>query len=281
MIEEKISPFAWKFILCLTAFLMIAFVNAGITQSTEKAKITVVYQDFSNDPGWEGVNNRVECENCPVITQNFGWVPTNRTGSGPGEIGGIIWRSTTPAYYAMPIGPLTFKDKFSALGKLAVIAPSQEGFGFYIGFFNDERQGWRVWSSCGFRIGKVINGKAKFHLDYKTGLARGAILNPDLEIPCDGSVHTWELIYDPEATVAKEWPDPLMAKYMKGVNNMRESEILERAKKVDPTITLERLQKLLFQARDAGLVDDWYRKGRYHLWTFEEEAPRMKGRITF
>lgn len=281
MIKKPVLTLLPKYFSVVLIFLLIGIFISVFARDNDKRKIVEVYQDFSNDPGWEGFNNRVECEDPPLITQNFGWGPTNRTGGGPGEIGGIIWRSTTPAYYAMPLGPLSFKDKFSASGKIAVIAPAEEGFGFYIGFFNNERQGWRIWPSCGFRIGKVINGKARIYLDYKTGLDKGAILNPDLEIPCDGSVHTWKLVYDPDATVEANWPDPLMPQYLKGVNNMRESEILKRAKKIDPKLTLERLHKLLLQARDAGLVDDWYRKGRYHLWTLEKDADKMKGRITF
>jgi len=80
----------------------------------------VIHQNFSEDPGWEGYNNRVQCQDCPTITQDFGWNPTNHNGDGVGEIGGVIWKSTTPAYYAMPIGPFSFKDKLTASGKIAV-----------------------------------------------------------------------------------------------------------------------------------------------------------------
>jgi len=174
------------FMLCFLIICIIGTPFLAYSGNIGKGKIVEVYQNFGKDPGWEGVNNRVKCENCPVITQSFGWAPTNRTGSGPGEISRTIWRSATPAYYAMPLGPLSFKDKFSASGKIAVIAPLEEGFGFYIGFFNSECQGWRVWPSCGFRIGKIVDGKVRFHLDYKTGKDKGAILNPDLEISCEG-----------------------------------------------------------------------------------------------
>lgn len=253
---------------------------AGSGKNRE-GKIVTIHQDFSEDPGWEGVNNRVECRDCPSVTQDFGWMPTSKTGGGSGEIGGTIWRSTTPAYYAMPVGPFSFEEGFSASGKLAVYAPPQEGFGFYIGFFNDERQGWRVWSSTGFRMGKVINNKTRFHLDYKTGRAKGAILNPDLEIPTDGSVHTWKLTYEPNATAAESWPDQRLPTWMTGSRNIREELIFEKAKKEDETITPRQLHELLLKARDAGLVDHWYRKGRYHLWNVEAEAAKLKGRITF
>jgi len=246
-----------------------------------KSDIVTIHQNFSKNPGWENLNNRVQCEDCPTINQDFGWKPTNHNGDSVGEIGGTIWKSTTPAYYAMPIGPFSFKDKLSASGKIAVIAPPEEGFGFYIGFFNSERQGWRVWSSFGFRIGIVREGKAFFHLDYKTGNAAGAILNPDIIIPCDGTVFQWELIYDPDATVAESWPDSRLPHWINSTSNVHEDSVLKRAKIDEPAMTKERLHELLLKARDGGLVDHWYRKGQYHLWNIEKEAEKMQGRITF
>jgi hypothetical protein len=253
--------------------------------------IIFVSENFNDDPGWENFNNRVACSDCPEISQNFGWAPTNKTGSGVGEIGGTIWRSTTPAFYAMPLGkPLTFKDVFSASGKISVIAPEKEGFGFYFGFFNAERQGWRVWSSCGVRIGKMrkgiepySDGIARFHLDYKTGKASGAILNPDLAIPGDGSIHEWELKYEPQISVADyEWPDErIPAIFPKGRTNVHTDTLLTAFKRIDPSMTKDQLLELLFEARDKGLVDDWYRKGKYHLWDLEPEPEKIKGKITF
>lgn len=271
----KISKF-------FSLFFVIQFWFLGIAATTlSQNPIISIHQDFSQDPGWEGVNNRVQCQNCPIITQDFGWKPTHHNGDGIGEIGGVIWKSTMPAYYAMPIGPFSFQDKLTASGKIALIAPPEEGFGFYIGFFNSERQGWRVWSSCGVRIGEVINGKARFHLDYKTGKAAGALLNPDIEIPCDGTVHRWELIYEPDATVAESWPDARLPIWIGSTSNVHENSVLKRAKRDEPSITKKRLHELLLKARDAGLVDHWYRKGSYHLWNIEKDADQMKGRITF
>jgi hypothetical protein len=270
----------YKFIF-LTCFLITYLTFTPSSVLAQVGEIIQIYQNFDQDPEWDNYNNRVQCNDCPTITQNFGWLPTNHTAADPGEIGGIIWRSTTPAYYAMPLGPLSFKDTLSASGKIAVIAPEKEGVGFYIGFFNHERQGWRVWSSCGFRMSPAKMGYARFHLDYKTGGGKGALLNPDLVIPCDGSVHSWELSYEPEATVKDAWPDARLPDFIASTHNVHEDEIYERAKKTDPKITREQLHNLLLQARDAGLVDHWYRKGEYHLWNIEQYANEMRGRITF
>ena len=176
---------------------------------------------------------------------------------------------------------MSFKEKFYASGKLAVIAHNPESVGFYIGFFNSEHQGWRIWPSCGFRIGIVQGKKARFHLDYKTGRDKGAILNPDIEIRCDGSVYDWELFYEPDATVEDAWPDPRLPVWIGSSQNVHENEIYARALAAEPKMTQEKLHKLLLQARDAGLVDHWYRKGQYHLWNIESNADEMKGRITF
>ena len=270
--------------------LMISLPYVGLVGQTTNDIITE-FENFDIDPGWENYNNRVSCTDCPEIHQDFGWRPTNHNGSGKGEIGGKIYRSTTPAYYAMPLGkPLTFMDSFSASGKLSIIAPEKEGFGFYFGFFNAERQGWRVWSSCGVRIGKLKKDiqsddveLGRFHLDYKTGEASGAILNPDLAIPADGSVHEWKLEYEPQITVADyAWPDSrIPGLFPKGKSNIHTDDLLKSFRKIEPSMTKEKLLNMLFEARDKGLIDDWYRKGKYHLWTLELEPEKIKGKITY
>ncbi|OGU54708.1 MAG: hypothetical protein A2V66_01110 [Ignavibacteria bacterium RBG_13_36_8] len=280
-----------KIIYALLFLLILSFVLPLKISAQHSEDIKIIKQNFDTDPEWENVNNRVNCSDCPQRTQDFGWAPTNHNGSGPGEIGGTIWKSTTPAYYAMPFGkPLSFKDAFSASGKISVIAPDDEGFGLYLGFFGHERQGWRVWSSCGARIGQFYyniegypEGVAKWHLDYKTGAASGAILNPDLAIPGDGSVHTWEFKYEPNVSVADmEWPDTRLPKYFPEVGrNIHTDSILIAFQKEEPSMTKEKLLEILFEARDKGLVDDWYRKGKYHLWNLEQEPENIKGRITF
>jgi hypothetical protein len=184
----------------------------------------------------------------------------------------------------MPIGKaLSFNDAFSASGKLSVISPKKEGYGFYIGFFSAKHLAWRIWPSCGFRIGKMENGEARFFLDYKTGTDAGAILNPDLVIPGDGSVHTWELKYEPDKGVSEsDWPDPNIPEIIKSKgNNIHTDTIWAALKKIEPGITKAKVLEFLKNARDAGLVDDWYRKGIYHLWSLESDLDKIKGRITF
>jgi len=249
--------------------------------------IILISENFDKDPGWENYINRVQATGCPVITQNFGWNLTNNNGDGIGEIGGTIFRSTTPASYAIPIGKsIGLKEPFSASGNISVIAAEKEAFGFYLGFFNSERDGWRLWSSCGARLGmlsKDVEGAARWHLDYKTGNAAGATLNPDLAIPCDGSVHTWEMKFEPEVRVAdSKWPHPKLPDYLPANgSDIHTDSVLVKFQKDEPSMTKEKLLDLLLEARNLGLVDDWYRKGKYHLWNKEKEPEKIKGKITF
>ena len=118
--NEKIKYYFMLFVLIIPCIILVG---------QQYNKIITITESFDEDPGWENVNNRVDCSDCPERTQNFGWAPTNNNSSGPGEIGGVIWKSTTPAYYAMPIGKsLSFKDGFSASGKISVKAPKDEGY---------------------------------------------------------------------------------------------------------------------------------------------------------
>ena len=92
LISRKNIPvyrFSFIAVFLVCSCVMLRFAWSG---ESGKAGIVVIQQDFSEDPGWEGMNNRVECENCPEITQDFGWAKTNHTGAGPGEIGGTICR---------------------------------------------------------------------------------------------------------------------------------------------------------------------------------------------
>ena len=73
---------------------LILIINNSFAQKPEISKVS---QNFSENPGWEGYNNRIDCEDCPTVSQDFGWTSTNHNGDGTGEISGTIWKSTTPA----------------------------------------------------------------------------------------------------------------------------------------------------------------------------------------
>ena len=79
------------------------------------------FQDFTTDPHWEGRGNRTAEEHARTVIQDFGYSRTNYAGGDtPGEIGGRIARSLTPATYTTVIPTKTLNDRFTASGKFAV-----------------------------------------------------------------------------------------------------------------------------------------------------------------
>lgn len=255
--------------------LMLVASGQAIGQS---ADLVQVREDFTADPGWEGMNNRIRASNPPRIEQDFGWSPTRRTGGAGGELGGTIWRSRTIAYYALPIGkPLTFKDKFSASGKITLMHADKVG-GAYIGFFNHARQEWRPWSSMAFRLGDYPGG-AEFHLDYMTAKWRANGVRLPLILPADKSVHTWRMKYDPDVTVDPKWPDENLEKHFQG-GREKEEDLYQRALKAEAGLTREAFRKRLEKAQDQGLVGTT-RLGEYDAWWKNENLSDIRGCFTF
>jgi hypothetical protein len=184
-------------------------------------------ETFDSDPGWEGVRNRIKLP--PVRKQqNFGYSETNHSGAAPGEIGGVVWRSVTPAYYGKKIAPLTFDNPLSASGTIACVDARtgrgwQTGSTVWVGFFNSAEQGWRPINFIGFRLevhsdtkAEKLDNRPVVDICYGTSkwAAGGTTVNAaggtqdknplelDEEavrhVPPDGSKHTWELRYDPK-----------------------------------------------------------------------------------
>ncbi|WP_428938593.1 hypothetical protein [Fontivita pretiosa] len=260
---------------------MLGAMATGLTLCAPVAAqdLVQVHQDFSQDPGWKGMNNRVEASNPPTIRQDFGWSNTNHTGAGPGEIGGVVWRSRTIAYYALPFGRnLTFKDRFWASGRVALMSGEKIG-GAYIGFFNHTRQEWRPWSSVAWRLGDYPRG-AEVHVDFMTAswLANGMRL--PIIIPADGSVHTWKLEYDPTARIdPNNWPAANMAELLSG-SRQRESDLYEKARQVEPNLTAEEFHKRLELAEERGLAGST-RLGDHLAWWKNSNPRDYLGAVTF
>ncbi len=227
-------------------------------------------ETFDRDPGWENINNRIEASDPPTVTQDFGW--------SPGRIGGTVWKSTTPAWYGMPLKqPLSFKDAFSASGKIAVTrrAAGREGVA-YLGFFNHERQGWRPWSSMVMRL--MDDGDtAGIFLDYMTGKWEAGAAEMELAIPADGSEHTWRLTYDPNATRAP-WTDTRLYSYLTTQRQTAE-DTLAKALLVEPELTLAALEQRLQAALDRGLVT-FLERVRKKWWLLKQDKQDLKGAVT-
>lgn len=162
--------------------------------------------DFSISPDWEPLRNRLPPDEPRITRQEFGYRTTQRAGGKkPGEIGGYIQRSATPATYAAAVETRTLKDKLVASGKFAVTA-AENGSGALFGWFHDSSRGWRTPNSLAFRIdgngGKYwvlfeygtrrwrAGGEGTFEGRYQTTKTK-----PFLS---DGTPHAWTLAYDPD-----------------------------------------------------------------------------------
>ena len=111
-----------------SAFLAAACLVATVCVAADRT------QSFDTDPGWTGVNNRVVVKQYPTVTQDFGYSKSNHAGAAVGEMGGMVTRAATPAYYGDKVGPLTLDDKMSASGTFAFTKTSA-GAGVFVGFF--------------------------------------------------------------------------------------------------------------------------------------------------
>lgn len=165
-----------------------------------------VTEDLSRDPGWQGRNNRPAASACVTKVQDFGFSPTNHAGGAPGEIGGKVSRSLTPAVYARKIPARTLKDRLHASGRFSV-TQSDGGSGVLIGWFNNTSRGWRTPNSLVFRIDGEQN-KFRVFFEYgtqtwKTGGGQtfeGAYQTTRTPMfPADGKPHPWSLDYSPDA----------------------------------------------------------------------------------
>ena len=170
--------------------LTVAIFSTQVVQAIETYQIS---ETFDADPGWDGQNNWIDVT--PItVTQDFGYSATSHTGgSTPGEIGGQVWRTLTPAFYGKPISPLTMEDALSASGKF--VCTHQGGTsGVLFGFFNADTMGWRPPSWVGFRL----DDGRKVLVEYCTQLnqAGGNRIPGDPTLQ-EGAVYSWTLNYTP------------------------------------------------------------------------------------
>lgn len=188
----------------LLASMMMAAAGFARILATEAALKT---ESFDRDPGWEGYNNHIKPEKPLIVTQDFGYSTTNHAGKAPGEAGGRIQRSTTPACYAAEIPARTLDDKFTASGSFAVTA-SQPGAGVFFGFFQSQQPGGsgRPIGSLGLDFDfESKGGRLATRLITRTNKSCGTFITPYLPgkfrptpIRNDGTRYHWSLAYDPD-----------------------------------------------------------------------------------
>jgi hypothetical protein len=176
-----------------------------VTNSAAAQVETVqVREDFARDPDWEARNNLPDPSTCVTKTQDFGYSRSRHAGGEPGEIGGRVSRSVTPAVYAMPIRPRSLQQRLRASGRFSV-TQSEGGSGVLVGWFNQTSRGWRTPNSLVFRIdGESDRFRVFFEYGtqtWKTGGGRTfegryQVTKTPLH-RADGTPHTWSLDYEP------------------------------------------------------------------------------------
>ena len=187
--------------LPLVLLLLILWSAALAPAQAERVQVR---EDFSRDPGWLGRNNLPSPSAYKITTQDFGYSPTAHAGGRPGEIGGAISRSLTPARYAKVIPTRTLNDRLHASGKFAVTRSNSSG-GALIGWFNDASRGWRTPNSLVFRLDGE-RGRFRVFFEYGTQTWKaggGATFEGKWQTTttpmfvADGAPHAWSLDYDP------------------------------------------------------------------------------------
>ena len=269
---------------CKLIFSMTAFASLATAAALRAQDLVQVHQDFSANPGWEAVGNRIEAIDPPTITQDFGWAPANQAGGKPaGAIGGHVAHSRTPAHYALPFGkPFTFNDAFSASGRIAVMPGETRGNG-YIAFFNEKLQGWRPWSSVAIRLTTQEDGNMSMGVDYMGSNWGGLGMETDIVVPKDGKSYAWMLAYDPAAVRPAEWPHPGLKQYMpvgtsQSKGRRTDIELFELVRKSEPDLTLKQMQKRLQDTAAAGFLR-FYNRERETFLVYDDYK-NEKGLIT-
>jgi hypothetical protein len=171
-------------------------------------------EDFSQDPGWEGLHNRRAYKTGVVRPQfDFGYSPTHFAGgAGPGELGGLLFRGDCRypdklAHYADRLEELTLAKPLVASGKVCLKRGVSDS-SVLIGFFHS-KESTVVNPSQASGVPKSFLGistdgpsREGFHFApmYRVqgdgqGYAAGALPR----IHPDGKPHDWRLEYSPTA----------------------------------------------------------------------------------
>lgn len=208
--ERKSNQMRRNIRLCMFTIPALGVAMAvWLPAAAEDAKVVLRTEHFDRDPGWEGHNNRLKPDPKDIVTvvQDFGYSATNFAGSEKGEMGGQVWRCTTPAFYADRIPAKTLNDKLTASGKFAFTSAA-DGSGLWFGWFRGEQEAGiaRPRNGLGLNLDfqrgggrlavRLSNQNNKFCgtfiTPYIPGKFRPAPLSPNTQ-------YVWRLDYDPEA----------------------------------------------------------------------------------
>ena len=173
--------------------------------------------DFSEDPGWDELNNRRTYQTKDTRPRfDFGWSSTQHAGgSKAGELGGLIFRGdcrepARMAAYGDRLTPLNLNMPIKARGKVAVlraISDSTASIGFYHSKHSMQINRSQKHSIPNDYLGVNIEGPSseafffypvyRIHGDESVALGHDGGKAP--RIYPDRRVHDWFLDYDPTA----------------------------------------------------------------------------------
>jgi hypothetical protein len=175
--------------------------------------------DFAKDPGWIGMNNHFGAPNREWGgAHDFGFSETYFAGGSPGELGGLMWRSGTYAYYADRVGPLSLNDRLEARGKVVLNVGSPDS-GMYLGWFNGKEKEFAPTQAGNF-VGVKIGGPTKvghyflpaYAVQKTTPIERVGVRQHPAPVSVDkgsGPVfvpqrrYDWKIVYDPTGNKGK------------------------------------------------------------------------------
>jgi hypothetical protein len=158
-------------------------------------------QDFSNDPGWKGSGNRDRYHDRELVgAHDFGWsAETNHAGGRPGEIGGSLWRSGKPAWYAAKVGPFQNGQRLEARGKAQLVTAGPDS-DMFLGWFSERAEGSPA--DEGSFIGVHIGGPTRIGHYFMPRImnAKGErLMLESAPVMSLGKPQEWSIVYDPAA----------------------------------------------------------------------------------
>jgi hypothetical protein len=159
--------------------------------------------DFSQDPKWEAhANHETFVDHDIAGRQHYGFCDSHFAGQQAGELGGTLWRSEKPSYYADTVGPFTLRTplRISGFITLTVGAPDS---GAFLAFFD----------STSIKAAKFLNvlgiqiegpSRAGHYVRPMLFTTSGKIKSPNTGpvIHPDGKPHRFDLRYTPPTATA-------------------------------------------------------------------------------
>ncbi len=156
---------------------------------------------LTRDPEWDAVGNRAATERGAGGANDFGFSATNHAEGGTGELGGTLWRTGKLwAYYADPVGPLTFENRLEASGRVVLEVGAPDS-GLHFGWFKNCSQE-KGPEQAGSFVGVRIAGPSRIGHYFAPSLTTAkatARTAPKAPVLVPSRSYEFTLSYDPAA----------------------------------------------------------------------------------